>query len=208
MVDPASIMAGAATAKAGIAVGRAVMGSVKDLFHEAEGAMNDFREMAEAGVSAATAMGSLIKIFTAQGKIRRTIEESKTPPDEDDESGLTYEQITAMAMEAMMHDRKMRDWEKEIKDYLIYSFNEPGLYQQLCDQRDSIVYRLNEKQEAKRRAETERVLQIKRVEMEKRRKWRKKVELVQSIVAGIVMAAVIVGFAYGLWWMFQMEGKL
>jgi hypothetical protein len=104
-------------------------------------------------------------------------------------------------------ERELRDQEEEIKNYLIYQCNESGLYDELCRRRDAIVNAEKAAQEEARRAETEKILEIKREQMAKKRKRRRIFEIVYNILGGFVITLIIAGFAWFIRWMFQQGGS-
>jgi hypothetical protein len=205
MIDPITISAVIGGAKA-----------LKAAFDTAKEAMDEFRECAEAGMSATESMGALVKVFTAHGEVQKHINEVKKARDEPvpvTEDGSPAEpaakkSATVRALEAMQYERELRAQEEELKNYLTWQCNEPGLYAELCYRRDVIVNEEKAEIEAKRRAETERILEEKRKLMAIRRERAKKIESLQQFGAAIVIGACLIGFVYAIWWMFQQGGKL
>ncbi len=196
----------------------AVIGGAKALkgaFDVAKEAMDEFRACAEAGMTATESMGSLIKVFTAQGEAQKAINEAKrakVDPAPVTEDGSPAEPVpkksaTVQALEAMQYERELKAQEEELKTYLIYNFNEPGLYAELCARRDAIVNAEREEEEGRRRAETERILAIKREEMRKRRERQRMWELMENTATLILGVAVSAAIIYGIVWMFQFGGK-
>lgn len=205
MIDPLTISAVIGGAKA-----------LKSAFNMAKEAMDEFRECAAAGMDAKESFGSLIKVFTAHGEVQKHINEAKrakVEPAPVTEDGSPAEPVprksaTTRALEAMQYERELRDQEQELKTYLIYQCSEPGLYQELCARRDAIINEEREQEEAIRQAATERILEEKRKLMAIRRERAKKIELVQSFAATVVIVAIVCGFVYAIWWLFQQGGKL
>ena len=62
------------------------------------------------------------------------------------------------------------------------------------------------KAEAARQAETEKRLNEKRLEMQKRRERQKLIDGVEAVGASIVIAVIILIFCWAIWWMFQQGG--
>lgn len=205
MLDPITISVVIGGAKA-----------LKSAFDMAKEAMDEFRSCADAGMDAKESFGSLIKVFTAHGEVQKQINQAKQAKiqaplvmeDGSPAEPALRKSATAQALEAMQYERELRAQEEELKTYLIYKCNESGLYAELCARRDAIVNEEREAEEAVRRAETERILEEKRKLMLIRRERSKRIEKVQSIAATVVIIAIVSGFVYVVWWMFQMEGKL
>jgi hypothetical protein len=205
VIDPITISAVIGGAKA-----------LKSAFDMAKEAMEEFRECAQAGMDAKESFGSLVKVFTAHGEVQKHINEAKkakVEPAPVTEDGSPAEPVprksaTVRALEAMQYERELRDQEEELKTYLIYQCNEAGLYQELCARRDAIINEEREQAEALRMAETERVLEEKRKLMALRRERAKRIDMIQSIVAAVVITAIVCGFVYAMWWLFQQKGVL
>lgn len=204
MIDPITISAVIGGAKA-----------LKAAFDTAKEAMDEFRECAEAGMSATESMGALVKVFTAHGEVQRHINDAKqikVEPAPVTEDGSPAEpapkkSATVQALEAMQYERELRAQEEELKNYLTWQCNEPGLYAELCSRRDAIINAEKAEIEAQRRAQTERILEEKRKQMQIRRARAKRLELIQSVAATIVIVSIVCGFVYSMWWMFQQGGK-
>lgn len=204
MIDPITISAVVGGAKA-----------LKSAFDTAKGAMDEFRACAQAGMDAKQSFGQLINVFVAHGETQKQINAAKmakvaAPVTEDGSPAkpALKKSATVLALEAMQMERELRDQEEEIKNYLIYQCNESGLYDELCARRDAIINAEKLELEEKRRAETERVLEIKRTEMAKRRKVRKILDAIYNVVAVIVTMGIIGAFAWFIRWMFDQEGNL
>lgn len=204
MIDPITISAVVGGAKA-----------LKSAFDTAKDAMDEFRACAEAGMDAKQSFGALVNVFMAHGETQKHINEVKNakikaPVTEDGSPAqpAPRKSATVLALEAMQMERELRDQEEEIKNYLIYQCNESGLYDELCARRDAIINAEKAEEEAKRSAETERILEIKRVEMAKRRKMRKIFDAIYNVVAVIVTMGIIGAFAMFIRWMFDQEGSM
>ena len=198
MIDPVTISLVIGGAKA-----------LKSAFETAKEAMDEFRACADAGMGAAESMGSLVKFFTAQGEVKKTLVESKLPP-KPTAYGTPVEtrSDTAVALEAMQYEMQLREHEEEIKMFLTYRCKQSGLYEELCRRRDEIANARSQMEEADRRAETERILEIKRVAMAKRRARAKKIAIVEETIAVIIGFAVACSIVYGIYWMFKYGGSI
>jgi hypothetical protein len=203
MLDPITISAVVGGAKA-----------LKSAFDMSKNAMDEFRACAKAGMDAKQSFGALVNVFIAHGETQKQINEVKNakikPPVTEDGSPAKpapKKSATVLALEAMQMERELRDQEEEIKNYLIYQCNESGLYDELCRRRDAIVNAEKAAQEEARRAETEKILEIKREQMAKKRKRRRIFEIVYNILGGFVITLIIAGFAWFIRWMFQQGGS-
>lgn len=196
----------------------AVVGGAKALksaFDTAKGAMDEFRACAQAGMDAKQSFGQLINVFVAHGETQKQINAAKmakvaAPVTEDGSPAkpAPKKSATVLALEAMQMERELRDQEEEIKNYLIYQCNESGLYDELCARRDAIINADRAAEEERLRAETERVLEIKRTQMAKRRRLRKIFDAIYNVIAVIVTMGIIGAFAMFIRWMFDQEGSL
>ena len=198
MIDPVTISLVIGGAKA-----------LKSAFDTAKEAMDEFRSCAEAGMGAAESMGAMVKFFTAQGEVKKALVESKLPPEPTaDGAPVETRSDTAIALEAMQYEMQLREDEEEIKTYLIYNCKQSGLYDDLCRRREEIANVRAAKAEAARRAETERILAIKRADMAVRRKRTRKIEAIKEGVGVVVGTVTACGLAYAIYWMFKYGGKL
>lgn len=197
MLDPITISAVVGGAKA-----------LKSAFDMSKNAMEEFRACAKAGMDAKQSFGALVNVFIAHGETQKHINEVKKPaPIVEDATPKAKKSATAIALEAMHMERELRDQEEEIKNYLIYQCNESGLYDELCRRRDAITNAEKIAQEEARRAETEKILEIKREQMAKKRKRRRIFEIIYNILGGFVITLIIAGFAWFIRWMFQQGGS-
>lgn len=196
MLDPITISAVIGGAKA-----------LKSAFDMSKNAMDEFRACAKAGMDAKQSFGALVNVFVAHGETQKHINEVKKPVTEDGSPAKPKKSATVLALEAMQMERELRDQEEEIKHYLIYQCNESGLYDELCRRRDAIIHAEKAALEEARRAETERILEIKREQMAKKRKRRRILEIVYNILGGFVITFIIAGFAWFIRWMFQQGGS-
>lgn len=198
MIDPVTISLVIGGAKA-----------LKSAFETAKEAMDEFRDCADAGMGAAESMSSLVKFFTAQGEVKKTLAEANSPPEVAAEGLLVDTRSdTAVALEAMQYEMQLREDEEEIKTYLIYKCKQSGLYDELCRRRDDIANARAAKEEAARLAEIDRIIEIKRAAMAIRRARAQKVETVKEIIAVIVGTAAAGAIVYGIYWMFTYEGNI
>lgn len=202
MLDPITISAVVGGAKA-----------LKSAFDMSKNAMDEFRACAKAGMDAKQSFGALVNVFVAHGETQKHINEAKKPtpaPVTEDGSPAKpapKKSATVLALEAMQMERELRDQEEEIKHYLIYQCNESGLYAELCARRDAITNAEKAAEEEARRAETERILEIKREAMAKKRKRRRILEIIYNILGGFVITFIIAGFAWFIRWMFEQGGS-
>ena len=200
MIDPITISLVVGGAKA-----------LKSAFETAKEAMDEFRECAAAGKDAQESFGSLIQVFTANGEVHKQIAEARKAKDEPapvTEDGSPAQpaprkSATAMALEAMQYERELKAQEEELKNYLIYQCSEPGLYEELCRRRNAIINAEQEDLEAARIAEVERLLDIKRAEMAKRRIRMRQIQIMQDVASVAVGALACAALIYFIWWMFQ-----
>ena len=204
MIDPITISAVVGSAKA-----------LKSAFDTAKGAMDEFRACAEAGMDAKQSFGQLINVFVAHGETQKQINAAKSakvaaPVTEDGSPAkpAPKKSATVLALEAMQMERELIAQEEEIKNYLIYQCNESGLYDELCARRNEIINADRTVEEERLRAETDRVLEIKRAQQANRRRLRKIFDAIYNVIAVIVTMGIIGAFAMFIRWMFDQEGSL
>ena len=205
MLDPITISAVVGGAKA-----------LKSAFDAAKSAMDEFRACAEAGMDAKQSFGKLINVFVAHGETQKSINEVRklkdapAPVNADGSpaKAISKKSATVIALEAMQIERELREQEEEIKHYLIYQCQEPGLYEELCSRRDAIAKEEAMEEEAKIRASTELLLEKKRVELSNRRRIQKIYDSIYKVIATIVTAGIIGAFVMFIRWMFDQEGTL
>jgi hypothetical protein len=152
------------------------------------------------------------KFFSAAGKYetnRAQLEEAKAAQEEAAERGETVADHMSDAeyvMELMAIDRQIKQYYDDIKHIFIYHFQEAGMWDEFWQRMGKLRADREAKAEAKRRAETEKRLQEKAAAMKKRRAIAKRVEMVQMVLAGIVIVCLLVGFVYAMRWMIQQGG--
>ena len=159
-------------------------------------------QAAVAGVKQAIALGHEIQdcyheiagFFTAQGEIQAAaIEQAHNK-----KIGKVQEKsATTEALDAMFASRKMARMEIELREMLVYnSGNESGLYEEMCQRRDAIVFERKEALAEEARQERMRLRAIERKKQER-------IQLIQNCIAVVFGTAVSVAIMYGIWMMFH-----
>jgi len=205
MIDPVTI----GLAIAGV---KAVVTGVKEAAALAKEAFDEINGAVESGKTLADSMSGVTKFFSAAGKYethRAHLEEARAAQEEAVERGETVADHMSDAeyvMELMAIDRQIKQYYADIKHIFIYHFQEAGMWEEFWARMDKLRSEREAKVEAKRRAETERRLHEKAEAMKKRRARAKQIETVQSVLAMVVIFALIAGFGYFMRWMFQQGG--
>lgn len=195
MIDPITITAGIATAKA-------VISGVKGALEMAKEAVNELRECAEAGRDVGESLGALGSFFHAAHKIEEGVAAAKelqaNPPK--DENGAPIKSDHEIVIEAMVAERQLRNFYTELREMFTYHFQEAGLY-------DEYMSRLEALREDRRKAAMEERLKVKAQEMAARRKKQQQWQMMENafaIILGVIVSAAVIG---GIVWMFTSGGK-
>lgn len=161
-------------------------------------------------MSATESMGSLIKVFTAHGEVQKQINDAKTqkinPPADAEAAPVERKSATVVALEAMQYERELKAHEEELKHYLTWQCNEPGLYVELCQRRDAIVNAEREAEEEQRRAATEIRLREKAALMKIKREKQRRIDFAFDFMTVIVGVVVSGGLVYAIYFMFNFKG--
>ena len=145
--------------------------------------------------------GELSHFFHAQGKI-----EAEVRKQEFQQVVATTTQkksVTQQALDTVFMRREMFRMEVELREMLIYQFNEAGLYEEMCAERDRLIAKEREALEAEQRAATEALLAERRRQREIQKAKQARIALVVETVAVVVGAGIGLGICYGIWWMFH-----
>ena len=185
-----------------IATAISLIKGAKQAFDVAKEAFDEIKECAEAGKSAHDSLSALTSFFSAAGKAEEGIAKAKelqeNPPENVPEDKRSDYEIV---IDMMVAERQLKQFYVELREMFTYQFQEPGLYQEFMD-------RLNKLREGRRQAETEKRLHQKAIQMQARRKKQQQLEVVFHVVAGIVIIAIVVAFAWAMVWMFGQKGTL
>lgn len=185
MLDPVSI---------GLVIGGAK--ALKSAFDTAKEAMDEFRSMSHVGSDVTQRMSSLVKFFSAHGEVKQAMIESMQPAI-DVENPADHRSDTAIALEAMQYELRLRDYEEEIKTYLIYECKQPGLYDELCRRRDAISDARAAAKEEELRKRIEARLEEKRIESENRRAMQQRLDIVVGVFSVVISMAACCAMVYG-----------
>ncbi|CAB4140588.1 hypothetical protein UFOVP405_57 [uncultured Caudovirales phage] len=205
MIDPITI---------GLAIQgvKLVVNGIKSAADEAKEAFDSINECVESGKTLADSIAPVKQFFSAAGKYetnRAQLEEAKVSQEEAIERGETVANHMSDAeyvMELMAIDRQIKQYYDDIKHIFIYHFQEAGMWDEFWQRMGKLRADREAKAEAKRRAETEKIIKQKAEIMRKRRQRAKRIEAVQMVLAGIVIIGIIVGFVFFMQWMIQQGG--
>lgn len=162
------------------------------VFEGAQAAVKGIKQAVALGKEVRDVYRDLSTFFNAQGQIEVAYQKSQAgvPVEED---GRT---ATQKALDIVFMRREMIQMEVELRETLIYGFNESGLYDEMCKERAKIIAA---EQEAIREARLQKQL----AEAKARKKKEKREELI-FIVLGCVVGIAIVA---GVIWMFTQGGR-
>jgi hypothetical protein len=176
MIDPISIGAAFAVAKAAVAGVKEAIAlghEIQDCYHE------------------------ISTFFDKQAEIELAIVDQKQAKLEQAKTGIKPERsATAEALDAMFASRQMIRLEKELKEALIYGTGESGLYDEMCERRDAIVAERKQEIEETERQDRMRLAAI-------RRKKEERIQNIQewlAVVLGVTFSSLIM---WAVWWMFK-----
>lgn len=205
MIDPVTI----GLAVAGV---KAVVTGVKEAAALAKEAFDEINGAVESGKNLAGSMSGVTKFFSAAGKYetkRTQLEEAKVAQETAVAKGdpvPDYVSDAEYVMELMIIDRQIKQYYDDIKHIFTYHFQEAGMWDEFWQRMGKLRSDREAKAEAARQAETEKRLNEKRLEMQKRRERQKLIDGVEAVGASIVIAVIILIFCWAIWWMFQQGG--
>jgi len=183
-----------------IATAISLIKGAKQAFDVAKEAFDEIKECAEAGKSAHDSLSALTSFFSAAGKAEEGIAKAKelqqNPPENVPEDNRSDYEIV---IDMMVAERQLKQFYVELREMFTYQFQEPGLYQEFMD-------RLQKLRDGRRRAETEKLLHKKAVEMQARRKRQQRFDMIFQVVGGAVVVFIFVAFFWGMLWMFSQKG--
>lgn len=162
------------------------------VFEGAQAAVKGIKQAVALGKEVRDVYRDLSTFFNAQGQIEVAYQKSQAGV-QVTEDGRT---ATQKALDIVFMRREMIQMEVELRETLIYGFNESGLYDEMCRERAKII-------EAEQEAIREARLQKQLVEAKARKKKEKREELI-FIVLGCVVGVAIVA---GVIWMFTQGGR-
>lgn len=143
-----------------------------------------------------TELGSFFK-HTAEVKIAAA--EAQRAADDPNST----QDVTMMAMDIVLKEKKLRDDEAALKNMIIYELDQAEVWFDMERKREEILEKQRRADEAKIKAHTEMILEQKRLARVKQRK-REAFWYNVQVVLGIVISSVIVaGFCYALYWLFN-----
>lgn len=194
MLDPVTITAGIATAKA-------VISGVKGALEMAKEAVAEIRECAEAGADVVESVGSLGKFFSAASKIEEGVAAAKelqaNPPVAED--GQPVKSDHEIVIDAMVAERQLKNFYTELREMFTYQFQEPGLF-------NEYMSRLEKLRDDRRKAAMEARLKVKAREMAARRKKAEQWQMMENAFALILGSLVSLGIVAAIIWMFKAGG--
>lgn len=163
-------------------------------------------EAAVAGVKKAIALGKEIQecyheistFFESQGEIQAAAIEQE----HEKKMGRTEskDSATKQALDATFAARRMFRMEIELKEMLIYQSNESGLYEEMCQRRDTIIL------EAKNKIDEE-ARQLRMAIAAKKRKRDERIQAIQDWCAVVVGVSISSAIMWVIFWMFKNGGK-
>ena len=159
-------------------------------FAAAQAAVAGVKQAIELGHEIQDCYHEIAGFFTAQGQIQAAAIEQA-------HNKKIGKDATAEALDAMFASRKMARMEIELREMLVYnSGSESGLYEEMCQRRDAIVFERKEALEEEARQERMRLRAIERKKQER-------IELIQNCIAAVLGTAVSVAIMYTIWLMFH-----
>lgn len=111
------------------------------------------------------------------------------------------EDVTMMALDIVLKEKQLKDDEEALKNMIIYELDSAEVWFAMERKRDEILEKRRLADQAKIKAETDRILEVKRLEriqIRKREKMWENIELCGTIT---ISSLLVIGMFYGLWWM-------
>ena len=188
---------------------------VKEAAKLAKEAFHELNECVDEGKTLAESMGSVTKFFSSAAKyeqqrndLQKAQEQQEKIVEETGEQPPNYISDVEYVLEMMAIDREIKQYYENVKNYLIYGFSGPGLWDEFQQRLQKLRADREAKAEAKRQAETEKRLHEAALRMKARREQQKRLETLQAIAAMIVVVILVCIFGYAMRAMFSLEGKL
>jgi hypothetical protein len=145
--------------------------------------------------------GELSSFFHAQGKIESEIRKQEFQ--QVVASSTQKKSVTQQALDTVFMRREMFRMEVELREMLIYQFNEAGLYEEMCAERDRIIAKDREAIEEAQRAATEALLAERRRLREIKKAKQARMALIVETIAVVMGVVISLAICYGIWWMFH-----
>lgn len=194
MLDPVTLTAGIATAKA-------VISGVKGALEMAREAVAEIRECAQAGSDVVDSVGALGKFFAAASKIEEGVATARelqaNPPAVVD--GQPVKSDHELVINAMVAERQLKNFYTELREMFTYQFQEPGLF-------NEYMARLEKLREDRRQAAMEARLKVRAAEMAVRRKRQQQWQMMENAFAIVLGCAVSAAIIAAVVWMFKVGG--
>lgn len=187
----------------------AIVKGIRAFADEANKAVGEINKCVESGKQLKDSMAPITKFFGAASKYesaRTQLEQAKEIQDKAIAAGNPVADAMSDAeyvMEMMSIDRQIKQHYDDIKHYFIYHFDEAGMWDDFWSRLSKLRAEREAKAEEKRRADMEKRLAIKAAEMARRRARAKQIEIIETVIAGFVVTALIIGFIFGLNWILK-----
>lgn len=159
-------------------------------FTAAQSAIEGIKKAIALGKESRDVYTEISTFFTSQGEIKAAEIELKIPSlNKEKQKTATQE-----ALDATFMSREMFRMEVELREMLIYQFDDSGLYTEMCQRRDVIIKNREEELKEAQRLERMRVREI-------LRKKRERMDLIYNILTITIGALACGSIVYGLTWM-------
>jgi len=162
------------------------------VFEGAQAAVKGVKQAVALGKEVREVYHDLRTFFSAQGQIEVAYQKQQvTVQDPKDNRSATEK-----ALDVVFMRREMYKMEVELRETLIYGFNESGLYDEMCIERAKII-------EAERESIREARIHAQRLANEAARKKAQQREFIFAVIGSIIAVSIFVGTI----WMFTQGGK-
>lgn len=178
------------------------------VFAGAQAAVEGVKKGIALGKEIRDVYGELSQFFHAQGKIESAFHKEEFQKIVAPVKSEAKKSATERALDIVFIRREMYRMEVELREMLIYQFNETGLYEEMCVERDKIITAERAAIEAEQRRINELVLADKRRLRELAKERKARIDLVVNAVAITLSIIISCAGMYGIWWMFQQGGRL
>lgn len=178
------------------------------VFAGAQAAVEGVKKGIALGKEIRDVYGELSQFFHAQGKIESAYYKEEFQKVVAPVKSEAKRSATQRALDVVFMRREMYRMEVELREMLIYQFNETGLYEEMCVERDKIIAAEKAEIEAEQRRINEAVLAEKRRLREIAKERKARIDLVVSAIAIALSVVISCAGMYGIWWMFQQGGRL
>jgi hypothetical protein len=168
-------------------------------FTAAEAAVSGIKRAIALGKDIHEITGDLSSFFKHTAEVKIAAAEAQRQADDP----TSTQDVTMMAMDIVLKEKKLRDDEAALKNMIIYELDQAAVWFDMERVRENILQKQRRADEAKIKAHTEMILEQKRLARVKQRKREQFWYNVQVVLGLIISSIIVAGFCYALYWLFN-----